>query len=74
MAGLGYRRLHDGPFFHEFVTTTPLPCDRVVEILAAEGILSGLPLAEDRMLWCVTEAVRKEELDLAIDRLKEAAQ
>lgn len=74
LAGLGYRRLHDGPFFHEFVTTTPLPCDRVVEILAAEGILSGLPLAEDRMLWCVTEAVRKEELDLAIDRLKEAAQ
>ncbi|MFR9291876.1 MAG: aminomethyl-transferring glycine dehydrogenase, partial [Peptococcus niger] len=74
LAGLGYRRLHDGPFFHEFVTTTPLPCDRVVEILAAEGILSGLPLTEDRMLWCVTEAVRKEELDLAIDRLKEAAQ
>lgn len=74
LAGLGYRRLHDGPFFHEFVTTTPLPCDRVAEILAAEGILSGLPLAEDRMLWCVTEAVRKEELDLAIDRLKEAAQ
>ena len=49
-------------FFHEFVTECP-DADRLLSALRAEGILGGLPLAGNRMLWCATEMNTREEMD-----------
>ncbi len=49
-------------FFHEFVTVCKDE-KKVLEALAAEGILGGLPLGDERILWCATEMNTKEEMD-----------
>lgn len=49
-------------FFHEFVTVCK-DGEKVLEALAAEGILGGLPLGDGRILWCATEMNTKEEMD-----------
>ena len=53
---------NQGAWFHEFVTSLPVPADKVLDALAAENILGGLPV-QDGILWCVTEVVSKEQLD-----------
>ena len=67
----GFARLHTGEFFHEFVTKVPCGADRALAALDAKGILGGLKLSEDTILWCVTELVSKAEIDLAVSVLKE---
>ena len=54
----GFARGFAAPFFHEFVTTCPVPAARVMAALEAQGILGGLPLAGEmagHILWCATE-------------------
>lgn len=60
---------YKGEFFHEFVTTMP-NADRVLEKLAENGILGGLPV-DGGVLWCATEKVTKAELDRAVAVVKE---
>jgi len=67
---IGLRRVHSGEFFHEFVTECP-DAGKVLAALDAHGILGGLPLADGRMLWCATEMVSREELDRAVEIIKE---
>lgn len=74
LAELGFERVHNGAFFHEFVTTSPVATTKVCEALREAGILAGLPLGDDRLLWCVTEVATKEDLDRALAILKEVAQ
>ena len=51
----GFERLYpDAPFFHEFVTRTPVPAETLLSALAEKGILGGLPVAGG-VLWCATE-------------------
>lgn len=69
-AELGWKRVHDGEFFHEFVTACP-DADKALDALAKADILGGLKV-EGGILWCVTELVSKDELDRAISVLKEA--
>ena len=52
----------DQPFFHEFVTECP-DSEKLLSALRAEGILGGLPLAGNRMLWCATEMNTRDEMD-----------
>ena len=66
---IGLKRLHDGEFFHEFVTTCDKP-QAVLDALDKAGILGGLPV-EGGILWCVTEMVSREELDRAVAIIKE---
>ena len=66
---IGMKRLHDGEFFHEFVTACDKP-EAVLKALDDQGILGGLPV-EGGILWCVTELVTKEELDRAVAIIKE---
>ncbi len=61
--------VHNGSFFHEFVTSLPKR-DEVLSALEREGILGGLPV-EGGVLWCVTEKVPKSELDRAVAIVKE---
>jgi glycine dehydrogenase subunit 1 len=75
LSELGFKPKFDGPFFHEFVTTCPAPVDAVTDALAERGILGGLPLSGglDRcILWCATEENTKEEIDSAVEILREA--
>lgn len=69
LAEAGLSRAHAGEFFHEFVTK----CERSEALLTAlseNGILGGLPV-EGGVLWCVTEANTREELDRAAAIAKE---
>jgi hypothetical protein len=70
LAQIGYPRRHQGAFFHEFVTETPIPAEAALSALAAKGILGGLP-AEGGILWCATEMNSKADIDELVDALKE---
>lgn len=63
LAEAGLARMHTGEFFHEFVTKCEQP-EALLAALSKNGILGGLPV-EDGILWCVTEANTREELDRA---------
>ena len=69
----GFSLVTDKPFFHEFVTTTPIPAKILEEDLAAEGIPGGLPV-EDGILWCCTELCTKEKIDKLIQVIKAVCQ
>ena len=71
LAELGFEGIHQGPFFHEFVTSSPIEPQKVESLLAQEGILAGLPLDDKHILWCATETCTKEALDHTIRVLKE---
>ena len=69
LAKIGYTRVYDRPFFHEFVTVSPEDPKTVEKKLAAKGILGGLPMG-DKILWCATEMNTKAEIDGLIAALK----
>lgn len=66
---IGLHRVHQGEFFHEFVTTCPKQ-EQVLAALDREGILGGLPV-EGGLLWCATEVVTRSEMDRAVSIIKE---
>ena len=68
---LGWKRVHPGEFFHEFVTECP-DAEKALAALAKRDILGGLPV-EGGILWCVTEVVTKERLDEAVAILQEVS-
>ena len=70
LAQAGYPLVYDQPFFHEFLTVCP-KAQAVEEKLAKKGILSGLPVGEDKMLWCATELNTKADIDELVEILKE---
>jgi glycine dehydrogenase subunit 1 len=74
----GYSLKFAGPFFNEFVVQLPKGrrAGQLLEALREAKILGGLDLSpyglEDSILVAVTEKRTKEELDLFVERLKEA--
>ncbi len=66
----GVAMKYEGQFFHEFVTTLPVESQKVVDALANEGILAGLPV-EGGILWCVTEKVTREDIERAAKIVEE---
>jgi glycine dehydrogenase subunit 1 len=76
IAGIdGFTRKFDGPFFKEFVITTPLPANQVVTRLLRKNILAGIDLGvfdsglKNELLICVTEKRTKAEIDHLVDEL-----
>ena len=61
---------YQGAFYQEFVTVLPKR-DAVLAALEAAGILGGLPLGENEILWCATEKITRAELDQAVSIVKE---
>ena len=61
----------EAPFFHEFVTKTPVPAELVLKALEKKGVLGGLPV-EGGILWCATERNTKAQMDALILAVKEA--
>ncbi len=70
----GLRLAYGGEFFHEFVTELPVSAKAVEAKLGEAGVLSGLPLDERRMLWCVTEKSARALLDEVAALVKEACE
>lgn len=71
---IGYPTINRGEFFHEFVTASKAPAEKVLNALEENGILGGYPLTGERdgqILWCCTEMNAKEDIDRVIDILKE---
>ncbi|NLB39062.1 MAG: aminomethyl-transferring glycine dehydrogenase subunit GcvPA [Clostridiales bacterium] len=66
----GYALVHDAPFFHEFLTSSPVSPEKLEQALVQKGILSGLPVGEN-ILWCVTEKATRALLDQAISIIRE---
>ena len=58
-------------FFHEFVTCSEKKAVDVIKALDDEGILGGLPLDDNRILWCCTEMNSKADIDRAVAVVKE---
>ena len=61
----------DVPFFHEFVTKTSVPAERLLSKLEEKDLLGGLPV-EGGILWCATERNTKTQMDALISAVKEA--
>lgn len=72
LSGIGFARAHEGEFFHEFVTRSPVEPQGLLAKLSENGILGGLPV-EGGILWCVTELNTKDEMDKLVSLAKEAA-
>ena len=68
---IGFELKYQAPFFHEFVTKTPVEAEKIEKALMENGILSGLPVGENEMLWCATEKNTKAQIDELIEVLKE---
>ena len=63
---IGVKLQYSGEFFHEFVTNTPKKAYEIEKALLSQNILSGLTLDENRILWCTTEMISKDEMDKVI--------
>lgn len=65
----GYKVVSHAPFFHEFAVRCPIPAAEVNAMLLNHGILGGLdlgridPALANTLLFAVTEANTKEEID-----------
>ncbi|HZS06653.1 MAG TPA: aminomethyl-transferring glycine dehydrogenase subunit GcvPA [Blastocatellia bacterium] len=72
----GYKLRFTAPFFNEFVVTCPKPAREILDRLARQKIIGGLPLArffprmENELLVCVTETTTRQEVDSFTDTLK----
>jgi glycine dehydrogenase subunit 1 len=72
----GLTRKFDGPFFKEFVVSTPRPAEKAVRQLLKKNILAGVDLGffdsnlKNELLVCVTEKRTKEEIDHLVEELK----
>lgn len=73
LSALDFKLKYDQPFFHEFVTTTPVSTDKIVQHLEQHDVLAGLPLDDHTMLWCVTEAVSEKEIHTVLRLLEEVS-
>ena len=70
LAKIGFAPLHEGPFFHEFVTACTAGREELVSALAEKGILAGLPV-DGGILWCATEMNTRDEIDALEQAIRE---
>ncbi len=70
LAEAGLTLAYDQPFYQEFVTEVP-DAEQLLQALAAQDILGGLPLDDRHILWCATEMNTKEEIDQVAAIVKE---
>ena len=66
----GLKIKYKGEFFHEFVTTSDIPADKILKALDKAGILGGLKLSKNEILWCATETLSKSKIDKAVEVIR----
>ncbi|MCC6614708.1 MAG: aminomethyl-transferring glycine dehydrogenase subunit GcvPA [Anaerolineae bacterium] len=75
----GYKVNVSKTFFNEFAVKCPKPISEINQFLIERGIIGGYPLEadypklKDHMLVAVTEMNSKDEIDLLVEALAEAA-
>ncbi len=72
LSAIGFLPIYKQQFFHEFVTTCPIEPLVLQKILNSYNILGGLPLGDNRILWCATELNGKQSVDALVHILREA--
>ncbi|MBR4461321.1 MAG: aminomethyl-transferring glycine dehydrogenase subunit GcvPA [Erysipelotrichaceae bacterium] len=70
LASIGFKAVNEEPFFHEFLTDSPIDPVVLEKKLKEKGILIGL-IKDDKILWCATELNDKEEIDHLIKAIRE---
>ena len=60
---IGFAPVYQHDFFNEFMTNCPCGSAALMDALEKEGILGGLPLSDDTVLWCATEMNSKADID-----------
>ncbi|MBQ6559619.1 MAG: aminomethyl-transferring glycine dehydrogenase subunit GcvPA [Erysipelotrichaceae bacterium] len=70
LTSIGFKAVSDEPFFHEFLTDSPIDPVVLEKKLKEKGILMGL-VKEDKILWCATELNDKEDIDNLIETIRE---
>ncbi len=81
ITGIGLEPLFpDAPFFREFAVKTPVAAREVIERGAEHGVLAGVALSrfpqldvDDGLLIAFTEKRSKQDVDLLLEVLREAA-
>ena len=68
---IGLKLEYKADFFHEFVTVSDIPSEKLLKALEDNSILGGYPLDEKRILWCCTELNCKCSIDKLVSILKE---
>lgn len=58
------------PFFNEFVVTTALDIPALQRKCADDGILCGVQIAPDRLMFAVTEMQTREDMDRLVEIVK----
>ena len=66
----GLKLKYGGEFFHEFVTVSDVPADKILKALDKAGILGGLKLSKNEILWCATETLSKDAIDRAVEVIR----
>ncbi len=60
----------DKPFLNEFAVKTTVCPKKIQVALLEKGILGGVRIADDMLLFCVTEQRTKAEVDLLVETVK----
>ena len=60
----------DKPFLNEFAIKTTVCAKQVQAALLEKGILGGVRIADDMLLFCVTEQRTKAEIDLLVETVR----
>jgi glycine dehydrogenase subunit 1 len=63
LALCGFDLVYEKEYFNEFVTTCPVNVKKLMNNLSAKGILGGLPIGNNQILWCCTEMNSKADMD-----------
>lgn len=67
---IGFELKYKGEFFNEFVSYSKFDSSKIISALEKQGILGGLPINHNEILWCATETVSKEDIDKVIDIIR----
>ena len=71
LSEIGLTTVNKGEFFNEFVSECPVETKTLLKHLYRKDILPGLPLSNNRILWCTTEVNSREEIDWLVEVIKE---
>jgi len=75
----GFEAAFTGPFYDEFVMKLPIAATQLQQHFEQAGIIGGYPLGQkypgmdNCMLFCVTEARTKEDIDTLVSVLREVS-
>jgi glycine dehydrogenase subunit 1 len=71
LAAIDGVEVENDTFFNEFVITLPISAEIAVNKLAAQNIIAGLALDNNRLLLCATEVTSEDDMDALVSALKE---